>query len=111
MSRGRNSAWIGPTKMIRLPAAHEEALREVAHKLEAGEAWISDSETQTAAQALLQEAISRTLMQLRASKRREALPWFKRLEKTLANLQLTTDKPNQGQAVGSSQQGPADKTD
>lgn len=67
----RPADWQTPTKMIRLPEAHEEQLKAAAHQLEAGDRLIPASELEAATRAALQT--------MRPSDRRAALRAYQRL--------------------------------
>ena len=75
MTKGRPSKWLGVSKMMRLPEAHENRLQDLAHQLEAGEEFVAESH--------LQDAMRVVLQKLRPQDRRRARNLFKRLEAEL----------------------------
>lgn len=76
---GRPSPWQGETAMTRLPAALIPTLKEIAHKLEAGETVVYGKELEAAIDERVQDAIAECLRTMRPKDRRGALRLYKKL--------------------------------
>jgi len=83
----RPADWQTPTKMIRLPEAHEDQLKVAAHHLEAGDKLIPISTLDATTRELLQA--------MRPQDRRAAARAYRRLMARLIEPQLRLHDPQQ----------------